>query len=443
MSISGQHELDVDGIDLAPRQAPRFRAWVIAIVVMLSAVVVFLDKILLGLAAEPMRDDLGLSASGLGSLAGASYLLFGVTCLIVTFSAQRISPRWVFLACGLVWACGQLPAIFAVSATMIYASRFVVGAAEGPANPLALTSMYSWFPNDRRGTPTALYTSGASVAKIALAPVLTLVIIGFGWRAGFVTVFAMALAWALLWLLVGRIGPYGTAPAPRKPGVPAARVPWRKALLNRTFVGGLVAYLTQNAFAAVIFTWLPSYFHQGLGFSTVVSGSLFGLPSAAGIVALFATGFTADRMLRRGVRSRRARGLFGGVVLVVSGLVLTVLPWVHTPVLAIVILMLGYGGSVTVNTFANPAVTEIVPAQQRPALLGVLSGIGISAGAVTPFLTGYLVDHAATPQQGYTTAFLLCGVLLVVGGLCFGAMVNPERDTWHRDAGTPHRDTIK
>ena len=35
-------------------------------------------------------------------------------------------------------------------------------------------------------------------------------------------------------------------------------MPWRRALLNRTFIGCLIAYLTQNALAAVIFgKWDP------------------------------------------------------------------------------------------------------------------------------------------------------------------------------------------
>ncbi|MER5325816.1 MFS transporter [Streptosporangium roseum] len=165
-----------------------------------------------------------------------------------------------------------------------------------------------------------------------------------------------------------------------------------------------------------------------MGFSAKAAGSLFGLPSAFGIVALVAAGMVTDRLLRRGVPSRRARGLLGGVCLVVAGLLLTTLPLIHAALPAIAVLMLGYGISVTVNTFANPAVAELVPPAQRAGILGVFSGLSVSAGIVSPVIAGVLLDNATTPESGYTSAFLLSGVLLAVGGLFFALLVNPERD---------------
>jgi MFS family permease len=413
----------------------RRRVVVVTALVVASAVVVFLDKVLLGLVATPMSRELGLAATGFGTLASASYLLFGVTCLVVGFAAQRISPRWIFVACGLLWSVGQLPAVFAVSGAMVYTSRLVVGAAEGPASPLALTSLYSWYPNERRGVPTAWYTSGAALAKIALAPVLTLIIVTYGWRAGFVSVAVAALAWSLAWLVAGRIGPYAATSPGRSETTDrparAASVPWRTALLNRTFLGCLIANFTQNSFAAVIFTWLPTYFQKALGFSALTSGSLLGLPSVGGIVALFTAGFVADRLVRRGTGSRRARGLFGGAVLAGSGAALSLLPWIHHPIASIGVLMIGYGGSVSLNTFTNPVLAELVRPHQRSAIFSVLSGLSVSAGAFSPIVAGALLDASSSAAQGYTVIFFCFGALMALGGLAFALLVDPDRDGRH------------
>ncbi|MFD4872473.1 MFS transporter [Streptomyces sp. NPDC058420] len=411
----------------SPTRATRGRALMVTTLVVASAVVVFLDKVLLGLAATPMSRELHLDSADFGTLASASYVLFGVSCLAVGFTAQRISPRLILLVCGLMWALGQLPAIFAVTSGMLYGSRLLVGAAEGPANPLAVTALYSWYPNERRGVPTAWYTSGAALAKIALAPLLTLVIVTFGWRAGFVTVAALALLWSAAWALAARLGPYGARPeAPT--AVRPHSVPWRRALLNRTFMGCLLAQSTQSALAAVIFTWLPSYFHHALGYSELVSGSLLGLPSVGGIAALFAAGFTSDRLIRRGVGSRRARGVLGGAALTCAGLTLTLLPVVHDPIVSLGILMVGYGGSVSLSTFTNPVLVELVPPHQRPALLGVFNGLGVSAGAVSPIVSGLLLDASGSAERGYSLVFLCFGALVALGGLCFALLVDPDRD---------------
>ncbi|MEU5105144.1 MFS transporter [Streptomyces sp. NPDC021354] len=407
---------------------------------MASSAVIFLDKALLGLAAKPLMADLHLSKAEFGSLGSAAYLLFGVTCLIAGFLSERISPRWILLVCGLLWAAGQVPALFAVSGAAIYASRVMVGAAEGPAQPLAHMAAYSWFPNERRGLPAALITCGAAIGKLALAPVLTLVILHFGWRAGFLSVGLLALTWSVVWFFTGRLGPYADKAAtgrahektsdPQEEEKRAVRdsVPWRRILLNGTFLGALAAYFTQGALAAVVFTWLPSYFEDGLGFSAATSGSLFGLPSAMAIVALLSVGPITDRLLRRGFSSRFVRGVFGGSCLVAAGLILTLLHWVTSPVVAVALLMLGYGLSTTVQAVANPAVAEIAPAARRGGALGVLTALGTSAGIISPMFTGWLLDRSATEQQGYTDAFLVFGVLVAFGGLCFALLVNPERD---------------
>lgn len=418
----------------------RLRAWTVTAAVIGAAVVVFLDKAVVGLVAAPVQKEFGLSATAFGTISSASYLLLVVACLVIGILSDRLSPRLILLVCGLLWAIGQIPAVLAVSGFMLVVGRLFVGAAEGPVVPLMHTVAYSWFPNDRRGLPASLITSGAAVAKVALLPLLTLIIVAFGWRSGFLTVGLMALVWVAVWTVVGRVGPYADTPtgaptgtaAPAVSAVPAVpAVPvrsWRPLLLNRTFLAAGLAYFAQNALASVIYTWLPSYFEHGLGFSATASGLLFSLPSALGIIALVVAGSVTDHRLRRGGSSRRVRGIAGGIVVALSGFLLTLLPWVSSAVPAIVLLVAGYGTSVTVNTFTLPSVAEITPAARRGGVLAVLAALGGVAGIVSPLLTGVLLDLAGTPQAGYTLAFLLFGGFVVLGGVVFAVFADPVRD---------------
>jgi MFS family permease len=401
------------------------RAWTVTAAVVGAVVVVFLDKAVLGLVANPLRQDLGLSSTAFGALGSASNVLQVIACLGLGLLANRVSPRLLLLISGVVWAVGQAPAVLATTAAALLASRLVVGAAEGPVVPLLHTVAYSWFPNERRGLPASLITSGAALAKVALLPVLTIVIVSFGWRSGFLTVGVLALAWTVLWYGVGRMGPFATEPAPVDAAPPAH---WTRLLRSRTFLVAALAYFAQGALAAVVYTWLPSYFQNGLGFTATASGLLYALPSAMGIVALIGIGSLGDRMLRRGTSSRTVRGTVGGLVLAASGALLCVLPWVSSTVLAIAVLVLGYGFSVTVNTVTLPMVAEIAPAEKRAGALAVLIAAGSCAGIVSPLITGMILDSTSSPTAGYTTAFLLCGGLLAVAGLLFSVVADPERD---------------
>jgi MFS family permease len=409
----------------APQAYSSVRAWTVTAAVVGAVVVVFLDKALLGLVANPLRQDLGLSSTAFGALGSASHVLQLIACLGLGLLGNRVSPRLLLLVSGALWAVGQAPALLATTAAALVVSRLVVGAAEGPVVPLLHTVSYSWFPNERRGLPASLITSGSAIAKVALLPVLTLVIVAYGWRSGFLTVGVLALVWTVVWYAVGRMGPFATDPIP----VGAAPSPrWTRLLRSRTFCVAAFAYFAQGALAAVVFTWLPSYFENGLGFTATASGLLYALPSAMGIVALIGIGSLGDRMLRRGASSRTIRGTVGGLVLAASGALLCVLPWVSSAAVAIGLLVVGYGFSVTVNTVTLPMVAEIAPAEKRAGALAVLIAAGSCAGIVSPLITGMILDATSSPTAGYTTAFLLCGGLLVVAGLLFSAVADPERD---------------
>jgi hypothetical protein len=76
------------------------------------------------------------------------------------FLVNRVQTLWVLLAMGLVWALTQFPMMGTVGFGTLVASRVALGAAEGPANPVALHSTYKWFPNELRTLPTAIIVQG-------------------------------------------------------------------------------------------------------------------------------------------------------------------------------------------------------------------------------------------------------------------------------------------
>lgn len=95
---------------------------------------------------------------------------------------------------------------------MLVTSRVLLGAAEGPAFPVAQQTTQSWFPNHRRNLPGALIVLGITLGVLVAAPELTWVIHHHGWRSA-VTVVALAgAAWALLWIPLGGEGPYAATP---------------------------------------------------------------------------------------------------------------------------------------------------------------------------------------------------------------------------------------
>jgi len=60
--------------------------------------------------------------------------------------------------------------------------------------------------------------------------------------------------------------------------------------------------------------------------------------------------------------------------------------------------------------------------------------IGASAGLLAPYIMGSVVETAATPLAGFNTGFMICGVIMLAGGLIGMALIRPERDAGVRAA---------
>jgi MFS transporter, ACS family, D-galactonate transporter len=128
--------------------------------VFLFMVINFADKAVVGLSSVPIMRDLDLSHAQFGMLGSAFFLLFSVSGMAVGFLANRVSTKTIMWVMGVVWAAALLPMIRVSSFAVLVSSRVVLGAAEGPAFPVAVHAVYKWFGNERRALPTSVVASG-------------------------------------------------------------------------------------------------------------------------------------------------------------------------------------------------------------------------------------------------------------------------------------------
>jgi len=48
---------------------------------------------------------------------------------------------------------------------------------------------------------------------------------------------------------------------------------------------------------------------------------------------------------------------------------------------------------------------------------------------LAPYVMGSVVETAATTLTGFNTGFMICGVIMLVGGVIGMALMHPERET--------------
>ncbi|MEU7487702.1 MFS transporter [Streptomyces sp. NPDC042319] len=430
----------------APAVAPgaaavvRGRSWRTTWLLLAFMLVNFADKTVMGLAANPVMRDLGLTREQFGTASSAFFALFSLAALAGSFLTRTVRTSVLLLGMALLWSAAQLPMLVgAAGFGVLVATRVLLGAAEGPASPVALHHLYGWFEQKDRTLPTAVLLAGAAAGVAIAAPTLGVVIDHWGWRWAFGVVGIVGLVWAAVWLRYGAEGPLAPAVGRRRApeGAAAARqaapVPYRRLLLSGTWLaaalGSFAAYWTLSAGL----TWSADYFQEVGGLSLRGASLLIMLSALTKGAAMLVHGVLVQRSVKRAAaglppRLRWPSGVKTGLVMIVAG-VATVC-FAATDVLWLKIVLLLGPLSVTdiVLTVAATAVSRISPADRRGVTLGALTGVFALAGVLAPLVMGHIVDAGATVASGYFGAYGLMAGLVTVAGAAVMLFLRPERD---------------
>lgn len=411
--------------DTAFRPGP---AWTIAFLLAFMMLVNFLDKVVIGLVAVPMTEELGLSPTEFGLIGGALHWLFAASAVVGGFLANRRPTRTLLLGMGLFWALIQLPMLLASSLWMIVACRVLLGIGEGPASPVATHALYKWFPDDRRSLPVALLHSGSAMGLLVAGAMIPWVSLHYGWRTNFAVLAVIGLVWCGLWLLLGREGTIDSLRRGQLATPDAHRLPYRRLLGDPSVLGNYLCHFAANWSLALTLTWVPSYLQVGLGMDPLRTGHMFVLFVVVTTPLSLFMAWVSQRLLRRGLPSRLARGAFVSLCLIAGGLFSASL-MLELPVAVRIVNLTLSGGLALVMYSVGPAMlAEFTPASQRGGILAIGNAVASLAGLSAPVVTGLLVSGAgAAHPQGYAQGFLVCGAVLVVAGLVGLVTMNPQR----------------
>ena len=389
-------------------------AWKITFLLFLFMLVNFADKIVVGLAAVPIRSELKLDAEQYGFLSSSFFFLFSISAVVVGFIINRISTRWVLLALATVWALAQFPMVGTVSFTTLLICRIILGAGEGPAFYVATHAVYKWFPDEKRTLPTAILSQGSTFGVILAVPALNWVIVNHSWHYAFGVLGVVGLMWGLAWLALGKEGPLVQtgAMAAAEP-----RIPYARLLTSRTFIGCCAATFGAYWALSLGLTWFTSMIVEGLHYSQADAGWISILPWVFGAFMVLFTGWISQVLMARGVSTRGARGVLGSAPLVAGGLILATIPHVEGSGLTIALLVIGSGLCGAIYVVCPPMLGEFTPVSQRGAVISIYGAISTLAGILAPSVMGSVIQRAATPLDGYMTGYTINAAILVVAGL--------------------------
>jgi MFS family permease len=403
------------------------KAWKVAIALAAFMMINFFDKIVLGLVAVPMMDELKLTPQQFGAIGSSFFWLFAIGGVAGGFLANRFETKLLVLGMMLIWSICQLPIAYATSTATIIACRLVLGIGEGPAWPVAVHALYKWFPDNKRNLPIAVLAQGSGIGLILAGFLIPAITAHWGWRANFVVLALVGFAWAALWACLAQEGKLELDSSADTAGIAASPVRYSRLLLDRSVVGCIVTHFVGYWSIALGLTWLPAYFQRGLGYNGIDSGRIYALVVVLTIPLGIALAWWSQVLLKNGMSSKAARGRYLSCFLMLAGILFAAVyvsaapDWIKIGILALAI-----GLTPIIYSLGPALLAEVVPASQRGAMLAINNSVASMAGIAAPVVTGTLIQ-GIQGAAGYEVGFALCGALMVFGGLIGFWLIDPAR----------------
>ena len=414
-----------------PSRVRRMRFFAVSFL-FVAGIVNYLDRVSFSIANTSIRADLGLSGTQIGALLSAFSLAYGVAQLPIGLMLDRLGSRAILAAGMFVWSLAQMATGLVSSFAGFMTTRISLGVGEAPMMPCGVKVMNDWFGVRDRGLPTGLLTASNTLGVTLAPPVLTVIMLAFGWRAMFVSVGLFSLLLSLAWypLYRDRASVVLTASRNRVPGS-------RK----RTATGGNVLAPMEAAVS------LAYRLGHDAGFRWSQLHHL-ALPLVA---AWLSPGSTASDHRQDRLGRYHSLYLFGTIGSVVSGGVLNrLIRRGYAPIVACKILMVGgmfcsalctlgvaaaptaAGAVACVSSaiffiyFAGNAgwgLAQAMAPTHMVASVGAIQNFGsFVCASLAPLITGWLLDHT----HSFNIALMICALATTLGALSYWFIVKEK-----------------
>ncbi len=389
----------------------------------------------ISVAVPSIREEFGFSTTELGWILGSFNLTYTLLMIPGGVFGERLGARralaLITVAWGVLsWLTGFAPSLLAASAAgamvALVIVRLLVGATNAPTFPIVAGTIESWFPPGRWAFANAVSAAGLGIGQAAIGPVVTFLILHYGWRESFYALAPVGVLAGLWWYAVARDRPEEhPAVTPAEASLIAggrdrkaqAAVPggWRVALLNRDVLLLSISYFCLNVVFYMFAQWLFTYLVEARGFSMLESGWLYVLPFATGSVLALVGGWSCDLLCRRLGPRRGCRTTAMSALVLVAAFLLAG-AYATDPYVAVALLSLCFGFTLFADSIYWAAATYAAGPHTMSAT-GVLNFGGNIPGLLAP-LVGYMIDHAGwipTIASGSGVALAGAALWLFVG----------------------------
>ncbi|MBX3510506.1 MAG: MFS transporter [Hyphomonadaceae bacterium] len=421
--------------------SPGYRNYAMGLLLLIY-IMNFVDRQVVNILAEPIKNELGLLDWQLGAMSGFAFAVFyTVLGLPIARLAESGHRPYIIAAALAVWSGFTALCGVAQNFTQLVLARVGVGVGEAGCTPPAHSLITDYVPKEKRASALAFYSMGTPLGSLVGMAMGGLIADAYGWRMAFIVCGVPGVILAVVTALTLVEPRLKAAAAEIKARAAAVREgkPFRTALAalrhKRTFwliafAAAIKAFIGygQAPFAASFFYRVhseqvadlaASFGLQPGGFLGLSLGVIGGL---GGAIGAYAGGAIADRY---GARDQRA---YVSVPAIASLLVIPIYIVALLQTSVVFALSCLFVGSALSTVWYGPiyatAQTIVAPHMRATAsavMLFVINLIGLGLG---PLAVGALSDWFALglgmgTAEGVRWALMVSGLIGIVSFVLF------------------------
>lgn len=404
--------------------------WLLTFWLFVLSAVAYLDRVNISIAGKLIAGEYHFTQVQLGwvfSAFLAGYALFQTPGgrLADKLGAQRI------LLLGVLWwgifsaLTAGVPSRLRFALFAFMAVRFVLGAGEAVMYPASNQFVSRWIPSSERGIANGLIFSGVGVGAGFTPPLVTYIMLRFGWRTSFVVCAALGLIVGFVWFLIARNSPEehpsvsAVELAKIKAGLSDSHslekpkpISWDRILRSRNVLAVTVSYFTYGYVAWIFFSWFYIYLADARGLNLKASGRYASLPFIA-MAACSLLGGTVNDLLSKKFGPKVGRGGIAMFALSVAAIFLIVGSAAQDIRVAVLVLA-GGAGALYLSQSSFWSVTADIGGTSAGSVSSLMNMGNQIGGMISIVLTPWIAT-----RFGWIAAFFVAAALCIVGAIAW------------------------
>ncbi len=397
------------------------KPWTIVTMLCATATAGYICRVNVSTAAPLLMKEFGLSQIEMGRIFSAfllGYALFQIPSGIIAdrYGARRVLLwiTWFWFIITVIQTLVGLISFFSIAASslvLFMVFRFLLGITASPSYPGSAQGVSGWILPKYQGRANGIVISSIGLGSAIAPPLVSNVMVSFGWRAALIVSAIPALLIAILWLRI-KEPPQVFNFQYSENGEKHLNEPLHAGKINSlSFYLLTISYTLQGYVGYIFVSWFYLYLVQERNFGLLSGAWMSSLPWILSIISIPLGGLISDRLV-----AGKSGPVWGRRIVPLSGMALSgilISAGAHTQSAVMAAISLAFATALILCVEGPFWAMMMRIAGNRSGTAGGIMNMGSNLGGlISPALTPVIASII-----GWENALHVAAALAIIGAL--------------------------